>query len=1056
MSLEILARAAELAQEGAPDAAIALLKPLLGDESLRRQAVPVMASCYERKKDYATAAHLYLEATRLDPKHPDWPKRLQACIAQTAEAVAQAEAAPGWGKGRTALALVLLALSASAVVVAKAMPEFLPFDQAVPTAFYGGITLATVAVALLLVSLKCVLTRSARVGAARGTDYSKIPMRTCWSCVLPTPAKFGRCLFCDSPRKRPAIPSQDPATTGLPPDQVPAGASRPLSMTQSAAAPPSAQVPVEMPPVTQTAKVSAPLPDAPKSVARGAIVAAGAVATGLIVLYLLWKLFITTSPVSRLHGSGYQVDYKIGDNGARAVVKTTVRGPAAKLAVILTDPKGKSRTEVIGKEDMISNSHTVQVAMSDWNSAEEGKYQLKVKTIDPERVVWQTALQLSIGKLAFRDVRFDFTPEPWGKSGYCLQSIGVVFEHTGDLPVMMRGLPSITMDGKPWDGVILAGIVIHPEGTVYIQHGVRDVFKPGERHVMKGRLWFVKGLNNESDENFVDFEKEFVVSANSPQNTGTANAGAQTTSRTPRVGRAGAPAPSPGGTPAPMVPKTFPSLPTKPAASMSAAANHAEDNLFSDNFTGKDGQRPASWKFDTPDTEFWRMEKGWLATGNGDNFVIFPDGYSYATIDTPGCDKWEDYRISCKFWAKQKDGSIALVGRWKDRLNFYRTDLDTAEGNTILKLAKVVKGQTTVLATEVLDLAALEMPPVAEGSAEKPTQFSLSFEGNIVSVQMNGRQMLRKSDLAFSAGTAGLGERADEVLFGDVKVAVSPGAGLPKLATAATPGAPISPARQIIERINRAMDGRSWSEAEDLINQLEKIQPDNPLISVKRAMIKNRKESISEGQAALTETLQKEIADLKARAKAAEDRQDLQAAYNLWMVVLAKNPSDKAVADEATQKIRSIKEKLDEMEMRARVGHAQSDMLSMATALEAFSVAHNTYPVRLGQLTTPVQYITTISPDPFAADDGQGGDKTWLAYAPVNLQDDRSQMVSRSWILVSRGPDGVFSIDLERDMPSDTALKRNEANRILTAKTYDPTNGTVSAGDIFRLGGGQW
>lgn len=501
------------------------------------------------------------------------------------------------------------------------------------------------------------------------------------------------------------------------------------------------------------------------------------------------------------------------------------------------------------------------------------------------------------------------------------------------------------------------------------------------------------------------------------------------------------------------------------------AGAHAEDNLFSDNFAGKDGQRPASWKFDTTDTEFWKVGSGWLATGNGDSLVVSPDGYSYAVIDTPGCDKWENYRISCKFWAKQKNGSVALVGRWKDRLNFYRADLDTAEGNTILQLVKVVKGGTTVLATEALDLTALEMPPVAEGTAEKPTQFSLSFEGNVVSVQMNGRQMLSHADLAFTAGTAGLAERADEVLFGDVKVvAAAAGGGLPQLAATASapapaPGGPefsvllssdrdvavssalvrslrmrgfqpfivqdadkqkvyvgrfasrqdavrlqaemviegfsfaavrqlseaelagrtsepttnvaavpskvlkeigwddLSPAqqkkimdtlmagrsarmnlqtsgevlelkriveqlsekqkeilstmqsaldndenakrstRQLVEKINRAMDGRSWAEAEDLLNQLEKIQPDHPLISIKRAMIKNKKENTFEGAEILNESLLKEVALLKAQAEAAEKAGDWESARNNWMAVATKNPADKPSVEEASKRV---------------------------------------------------------------------------------------------------------------------------------------------------------
>ena len=95
-------------------------------------------------------------------------------------------------------------------------------------------------------------------------------------------------------------------------------------------------------------------------------------------------------------GSSYTVDYKVvseGDSDAR--LKATVKGPAAKLAVILTDPKGESDTQIIEKECMISNSHTVELPMQ---NPREGTYVVTVKTVEPEKVVWKKNIPFSLGQ----------------------------------------------------------------------------------------------------------------------------------------------------------------------------------------------------------------------------------------------------------------------------------------------------------------------------------------------------------------------------------------------------------------------------------------------------------------------------------------------------------------------------------------------------------------------------------------------------------------------------------------------------------------------------------
>jgi hypothetical protein len=101
---------------------------------------------------------------------------------------------------------------------------------------------------------------------------------------------------------------------------------------------------------------------------------------------------------------------------------------------------------------------------------------------------------------------------------------------------------------------------------------------------------------------------------------------------------------------------------------------------------------------------------------------------------------------------------------------------------------------------------------------------------------------------------------------------------------------------------------------------------------------------------------------------------------------------------------------------RASVNRARSDMRSMATALEACFIDNNAYPATFAQATTPIAYMTYAPADPFATDAG-----TPITYV---RSDD-----GLSWLTFSVGPDQTDSGG---------------------TPPYDPSNGTMSAGDIIR------
>ena len=154
-----------------------------------------------------------------------------------------------------------------------------------------------------------------------------------------------------------------------------------------------------------------------------------------------------------------------------------------------------------------------------------------------------------------------------------------------------------------------------------------------------------------------------------------------------------------------------------------------------------------------------------------------------------------------------------------------------------------------------------------------------------------------------------------------------------------------------------------------------------------------------------------------------------------------------------------------EAQVRAKVAHVHSDMVTMATALEAYRVDYDMYPldadddppgpgfdcgICLIPLTTPVAFITTIPHDIF----NKYGNVSHPAteYAWISLQPDQGygypplmdiihQYVSRrGWGIASCGPDQWW--DFSFYIADKGAI-------------YDPSNGTVSTGDIMRTDKGK-
>lgn len=185
-----------------------------------------------------------------------------------------------------------------------------------------------------------------------------------------------------------------------------------------------------------------------------------------------------------------------------------------------------------------------------------------------------------------------------------------------------------------------------------------------------------------------------------------------------------------------------------------------------------------------------------------------------------------------------------------------------------------------------------------------------------------------------------------------------------------------------------------------------------------------------------------------------------------------------------------------EAQVRSKVSRVRSDHRSLATAIEAYYVDNNTYPAaamvgggtnlpsadeivnsnggrtfalrrignnNLSSLTTPIAYITSYFADPFAETRGlpfryYATRQGWIlgSFGPNTNQAAGGNLGWRDGTTPWPGPgvggdapvETVYDPVTKGTMPSSELI----AGASTTGSfTYDPTNGTVSPGDVWRV-----
>lgn len=149
-----------------------------------------------------------------------------------------------------------------------------------------------------------------------------------------------------------------------------------------------------------------------------------------------------------------------------------------------------------------------------------------------------------------------------------------------------------------------------------------------------------------------------------------------------------------------------------------------------------------------------------------------------------------------------------------------------------------------------------------------------------------------------------------------------------------------------------------------------------------------------------------------------------------------------------------------EAQIRAKVSRVKADMRTIATALETYHVDNNRYPEtfvmarweRFRPLTTPIAYITSVPNDIFhkQVEEGEVGIDWGPRNGAFKMGATPIENPSR-WAISSDGPDRDEDSSPIKAYPGFSWEVFTGQDSAYGYMIYDPTNGTVSNGDIWRM-----
>ena len=157
-----------------------------------------------------------------------------------------------------------------------------------------------------------------------------------------------------------------------------------------------------------------------------------------------------------------------------------------------------------------------------------------------------------------------------------------------------------------------------------------------------------------------------------------------------------------------------------------------------------------------------------------------------------------------------------------------------------------------------------------------------------------------------------------------------------------------------------------------------------------------------------------------------------------------------------------------EAQTRAKVVRIQADQRSIATAIESYRVDFNRYPPRqrypsatnqagigdaqtriedMSRFTTPISYIGRIPTDIF--ENALASPNNVIDYWDREVLESLPTNAEPEWVLVSVGPDSTMGH--QGNMGHLPTMSGTDVAFGTYKLDYDPTNGTISFGNVMRF-----
>lgn len=244
-------------------------------------------------------------------------------------------------------------------------------------------------------------------------------------------------------------------------------------------------------------RIVPPLPPAPavqtKSKKLKLYLILAAIMAAILILLIL-SLFAIAVFTTR-----YTVETRIeggesfGTPHSKIVVN--VKGRAKNLAVLITNPAGKAEALPISKEEMTSESQTVEYDL--FNDSMEGTYKVAVMLLDSKLIVNRSEVQVSIGSVSIGKM------EPLKSDDGSLIGVKITLDRDGNLPIGVSKANVFINERK----CILPLVKnVYKNGTHLIEIGTPGGFeelKRGKKFLVKGELFY--------GEKSLPFEKELTL-----------------------------------------------------------------------------------------------------------------------------------------------------------------------------------------------------------------------------------------------------------------------------------------------------------------------------------------------------------------------------------------------------------------------------------------------------------------------------------------------------------------------------------------------------------------